>query len=45
MAALRELHLRHYPAGTLAPNEAVRKLFDLGEPVAAASIAKAAAAK
>ncbi|MEO0057566.1 MAG: hypothetical protein RIT17_1019 [Pseudomonadota bacterium] len=43
IAALRELHLRHYPAGTLTPNEAVRKLFDLGEPVAAASIAKAAA--
>lgn len=43
IAALRELHLRHYPPGTLTPNEAVRKLFDLGEPAAATSIAKAEA--
>lgn len=43
IAALRELHQRHYPPGTLSPNEAVRKLFDLGDPVAGASIAKATA--
>ena len=43
MAALRELHLRHYPPGTLSPNEAVRKLFGLGDPVATTSIAKATA--
>jgi len=43
IAALRELHQRHYPPGTLCPNEAVRKLFDLGAPVAGASIAKATA--
>lgn len=42
IAALRDLHQRHYPSGTLTPNEAVRKLFDLGEPAAAASIAKVA---
>jgi hypothetical protein len=43
MAALRALHQRHYPPGTLSPNEAVRKLFDLGDPVAEASITKATA--
>jgi len=41
IARLRDLHQRHYPPGTLSPNEAVRKLFDLGDPVADASIAKA----
>lgn len=34
MARLRELHQRHYPAGTLRPHEAVRKLFALGDPAA-----------
>lgn len=43
IAAMRALHQRHYPPGTLSPNEAVRKLFDLGDPVAEASIAKATA--
>jgi hypothetical protein len=43
MDRLRALHQRHYPPGTLSPNEAVRKLFALGEPVAATSIAKATA--
>jgi FAD/FMN-containing dehydrogenase len=42
IARLRDLHFRHYPPGTLRPNEAVRKLFDLGDPVAESSIAKAA---
>ena len=41
--ALRALHLRHYPPGTLTPNEAVRKLFDLGDPAPASAIAKATA--
>lgn len=43
IAALRALHLKHYPPGTLTPNEAVRKLFDLGEPAAQSVIAKATA--
>lgn len=42
IARLRALHLAHYPPGTLTPNEAVRKLFDLGAPLAEATIAKAA---
>lgn len=41
--ALRALHLKHYPPGTLTPNEAVRKLFDLGDPAAASAYAKATA--
>lgn len=41
IAALRALHCKHYPPGTLRPNEAVRKLFGLGDPVAGTSIAKA----
>jgi hypothetical protein len=44
IAALRKLHQRHYPTGTLRANEAVRKLFDLGAPAASAPIAKATAA-
>ncbi|NJO13850.1 MAG: hypothetical protein HC870_01100 [Rhizobiales bacterium] len=45
MAALRELHQRHYPPGTLCPNAAVRKLLGLGDPaVADASIAAKATA-
>ncbi|WP_285712763.1 FAD-binding protein [Erythrobacter oryzae] len=43
IAALRALHLKHYPPGTLTPNEAVRKLFDLGAPAAQSAIAKATA--
>ncbi len=43
IAALRALHLKHYPPGTLTPNEAVRKLFDLGDPAPASAIAKATA--
>ena len=30
IARMRALHLGHYPPGTLTPNAAVRKLFDLG---------------
>jgi hypothetical protein len=43
IAALRALHLKHYPPGTLMPNEAVRKLFDLGDPAPASAIAQASA--
>jgi hypothetical protein len=43
IAALRTLHLKHYPPGTLTPNEAVRKLFDLGAPAPASAIARATA--
>ncbi len=43
IAAMRALHQRHYPPGTLMPNEAVRKLFELGEPAPATAIAQAAA--
>ena len=42
IARMRALHLAHYPPGTLTPNEAVRKLFDLGAPAEGASIAQAA---
>lgn len=41
IARLRDLHQRHYPAGTLRAHERVRKLFGLGAPAAATSIAKA----
>jgi hypothetical protein len=41
IAALRALHLKHYPPGTLTPNEAVRKLFGLGVPAPASAIARA----
>lgn len=44
IAALRDLHQRHYPAGTLRAHERVRKLFGLGAPAAATSIAKATGA-
>ena len=44
IAAMRALHQKHYPPGTLMPNEAVRKLFDLGEPAPATAIAQATAA-
>ncbi|MFL0355438.1 FAD-binding protein [Erythrobacter sp. GH1-10] len=40
MAKLRELYQRHYPRANLKPNERVRRLFGLGEPMASASIAK-----
>jgi hypothetical protein len=43
IAALRALHRKHYPPGTLTPNEAVRKLLDLGDPAPASTIAMALA--
>lgn len=45
MERLRELHQKHYPNGNLKPNERVRKLFDLGQPMASASIAMATEAE
>ncbi|WP_152433054.1 FAD-binding protein [Erythrobacter sp. THAF29] len=41
MAHLRALHQHHFPSGNLKPNERVRRLFDLGQPMATASISKA----
>ncbi|MBV7258335.1 FAD-binding protein [Erythrobacter crassostreae] len=38
MERLSDLHRHHYPEGNLKPNERVRKLFDLGRPMASASI-------
>lgn len=41
MARLRALYQHYYPGGNLKPNERVRRLFDLGEPMESASIAMA----
>ncbi|MCK0127134.1 FAD-binding protein [Erythrobacter sp. F6033] len=38
MTRLHDLHKKHFPEGNLKPNERVRKLFDLGKPMASASI-------